>query len=107
MVKGLYQLPPCTRMELLHSNIWWSDGVELINKGFTYAKGIDLYRNGIQCVDDVWDIESRKFLTWDKAQEKFNLTPTEAGDWAILTDKISSQWRYRQEDDSETTYLGQ
>lgn len=28
-------------MKLLHSNIWWSDGVDLLNKGFTYTK--DLY----------------------------------------------------------------
>ena len=53
MVKGTYQLPPRTRMELLHSNIWWSDGVELINKGFTYEKCCTLYSKGIQCVDNI------------------------------------------------------
>lgn len=57
MVKELYQLPPRTRMELLHSNMWWLDGVELLNKGFTYAKGLNLYCKGIQCVNDIWDNE--------------------------------------------------
>lgn len=63
MAKRLYQLPPHTQMDLLHSNIWWLDGVELINKEYTYAKGLDLYYKGIQCVDDVWDSETRNFST--------------------------------------------
>ena len=33
MVRGTYQLPPRSRMELLHSNIWWLEGVELLEKG--------------------------------------------------------------------------
>lgn len=53
MVKGIYQIPLHTQMELVHSNIWWSDGVELFNKGFTYSKGLNLYHKGIQCVDDI------------------------------------------------------
>lgn len=55
MVKRAYQLPSRTRMELLHSNICWSEGVKLLNKGIDYTKGLHLYRKGIQCVDDVWD----------------------------------------------------
>ena len=39
MVKGTYQLPPRIRMELLHSNIWWLDKVELQCKISTHAKG--------------------------------------------------------------------
>ena len=39
MVKGTYQLPPPrTKIELLHSNIWWSEGVDLLNKGIDYDK---------------------------------------------------------------------
>ena len=53
MVKGLYQLSPRTLMELLHSNIWWSDGVALINDGFTYDQELELYRKSIQIVEDV------------------------------------------------------
>lgn len=63
MAKGIYQLSPRTRMELLHSNIWWSDGIKLINNGFTYAKGLDFYCKGVKCVDDVWDSEQRNFHT--------------------------------------------
>lgn len=55
MVKGLYQIPPRTKMEVLNSNIWWSEGVELLTKGFEYHKGINLYQKGIICVDDIWD----------------------------------------------------
>ena len=107
MVKGIYQLPPCTRMELLHSNIWWSDGVQLINNGFTYARGLELFRKGIQCVDDAWDSEQGDFLTWDSAQRKFNLTPEEEGDWTTITRKLSEKWRHRLEEDSDTTFQGQ
>lgn len=74
MVKGTYHLPPCTLMELLHSNVWWFDGMELIVNGFTYVGALELYRNGIQCVDDIRDNEHRTFLSWDEAQIKFILT---------------------------------
>jgi hypothetical protein len=43
MVKGIYQLPPYTLLELLHSNIWWLEGLELINNGFTYIRARELY----------------------------------------------------------------
>lgn len=78
MVKGTYQLSPRTPMELLHSNIWWSDGLELIKNNFSYSKAHDLYCKSIQCVDNTWDSEHRHFLSWDKVQEEFNLTPIEA-----------------------------
>ena len=50
-------------MKFLHSNIWWSDGVELLEEGFSYAKGYELYCKGIRKVDDVWDSEHKEFLT--------------------------------------------
>lgn len=34
MIKGNYQLPPHTFMELLYSNVWWLDGLEIINIGY-------------------------------------------------------------------------
>jgi hypothetical protein len=40
-LKAYINPPPGTRMKLLHSNIWWSDMVDLISKGFTYAKGLN------------------------------------------------------------------
>jgi hypothetical protein len=80
MMRGVYQISPCTRMELLHANIWWFEGLDLIKLGFTYSKGLIMYRKGIQCVDDVWDSERRDYLTWDKVQEKFKLTPAKLGD---------------------------
>ena len=104
MAKGIYQLPPRTRMELLHSNIWWSDGVELINNGFEYARGLELYRKGIKCVDDTWDSEQRNFITWEEAKNKFGLTITDEGDWVMLTDKIGSKWRTLLEDDKDETF---
>jgi hypothetical protein len=76
MVKDTYQLPTCTLMELLHSNIWWLDGLELIDNGVTYARAHELYRKGIQCVDDIWDSEHRTFLSCNEAHFKFKLTAT-------------------------------
>ena len=85
MVKGIYQLPPRTRMKLIiHSNIWWFARLELIDNGFSYFKTHNLYRKGIQYVDDTWDSEHQTFLSWDKAHEKFNLTSIETGDCTIL-----------------------
>ena len=88
MAKNIYQLPPRIRMELLHSNIWWSDGVELLKKGFTYTKGLELYRKGIRSMDDVWDNGKKKFLTWVEAQEKFQLKPTDERDWEGIKSKL-------------------
>lgn len=61
MVKGIYQLPPCTLIELRHSSIWWLEGIELINNGFAHAKVGDLHMRGVQCVDDIWDNENHRF----------------------------------------------
>lgn len=89
MVKGIFQLPPQMGMELLHANIWWSEGLDIINHGFTYFKDLTLYRKGIQRVDDVWDSECRDFLT--KAQEKFKLAPADLGDWIMLINKLAEE----------------
>ena len=63
MVKGFYQIPPRTRMEVLNPNIWWTEGVELLNKGFAYHKGLNLYCKGIRNVDDIWDSNIQNFHT--------------------------------------------
>lgn len=44
MAKGTYQLPSCTLMELLHFNVGWLYGLDLINDGFTYIRAHKLYR---------------------------------------------------------------
>lgn len=47
MVKGTYQLLLHMLMESLHSSVWWSNGFELIDNGFTYARAQKLYYKGI------------------------------------------------------------
>lgn len=54
----------------LHSNVWWSEGLELINNGFTYATAHELHHKGIQCVDDNWNIEHHILLSCNEAQNK-------------------------------------
>ena len=66
--------PPHTLLKLLHSNIPWSEDIQFINNGFTYASAHGLHHKGIQCVDDIWDSEYRTFLSWDDAHDKFKLT---------------------------------
>ena len=78
-------------MELLHSNIWWSGGMEFLNKGFTYPTCLHLYHKGIRCVDDTWDSTQHNFRIWERTQEKFSLTNMELGDWEELTNKIFGQ----------------
>ena len=107
MVRGTYQLPPRTKMELLHSNIWWSEGVKLLEKGIDYTRGLHLYRKDIRCVDDVWDSSEQEFLTWEKVQRKFKLTDLERGDWEEVTDEISRYWRHLLITEEDTTYAGQ
>lgn len=76
-------------MELLHSNIWWLDGVELLNKGFTHAKCRSLYHKSTKCVDDIWVNEQTNFHTKDKIRKKINLTPVEMDDWTEIVYKSS------------------
>lgn len=40
-------------MELFHSNIWWSKGLELIGNGFTNDRALELHHKGIQWVEDI------------------------------------------------------
>ena len=42
MVKNFYQFPPRTRIELLHSNIWWLDRIDFFKKGFFLLKGLGI-----------------------------------------------------------------
>lgn len=107
MVEGLYQILPRTWIEVLHSNIWWSDGVDLFNKEFTYTRGLYLYRKGIRCVDDIWDSNQQSFHTWERAQKKFRLTNTNRGDWDELNKTIADQWRNLLEEDGDIAYPGQ
>ena len=93
-------------MKLLHSNIWWSDGVTLINNGFTFSQGFEFYYKSIQYVDDVWDSVQRNFFTWENAQRKFNLTQTKLGEWTLITSKFSDKWRYLLDEDTDTIHPG-
>jgi hypothetical protein len=107
MAKGLYQIPPKTRLELLHSNLWWSEGVALLKEGFTHVQGLHFYKKCIKCVDDIWDSNAQDFLTLEQAREKFKITQTEEGEWAELTNKICDKWRHLLEDVTDTTPSGQ
>lgn len=73
MVKGTYQLLPRTLIELLHSNIWWSHSLQLIDNGFFYARAYELNWKGIQCVNDIRDIELCTFNLWHETQLNSNL----------------------------------
>ena len=53
-------------MELLHSNIWWHVGLELIGNDFSYARAHELIYKGIQCVDYIWNSEDWIFFPWDE-----------------------------------------
>ena len=91
MVKKIYQIPPRTRMELFNSNIWWTQGVDMLKQGLTVENGLCLYRKGVRIVDDIWDGD---FLTVEKTKEKFKLSNSEVEDWNELTDKISRKWSH-------------
>lgn len=82
---GLSHLPPHSLIELLHSNIRWYEGIELINNGFSNARARKLYRKGIKCVDDIWEND----------------------DWISLTSKIINKWTHLLEKDPKTTCIGQ
>ena len=91
-------------MELLYSNIWWSEGVELLNKGFDCHKGLTFHCKGVRCVDDIWDSNNHNFYTWEDAQAKYRLGNSEKDDWAELTNKVGEQWRNLLEADEDTAY---
>ena len=106
LAKSIYQVPPRTRMEVLHSNIWWSDGVELLKEDFSYSQGLELYRKGIRRIDDVWDSNHKDFLTWEVTHRIFNLTAGERQEWEDIKNKLSEKWRGKLEEESDITYAG-
>ena len=107
MVEGIYQILPRTRWELLHSNIWWSEGLKLISKGFDHDRGRQLYRHGVPRVEDIWDDSHQNFLTWEQAQSKFHLPSMENEEWLEVIDKVSGQWRQLLESEEDPAYPGQ
>jgi len=93
-------------MKILHTGVWWSYGLELIENGITYTKAQKLYCKGIQCVNNTWDSQHCTFCSWEEAQIKFKLTAVENKDWIKLMSKIVDIWRRLIEDDPETTHSG-
>lgn len=77
MVKGTYPPPPSpgTLMESLHSNIWYV-GLKLMGNGISYVRAHELYRKGIQCVDNIWDSENWNLHLWDEEHVESNLAST-------------------------------
>ena len=107
MVKNLYQIPPRTRNELTHSNIWWTEGLQLIDNGFPYEQARQFYRNGIQRVGDIWDDTQQEFFTWEEAQSKFDLTNTDEVGWREVVSKVAENWRHLLEMEEDPAYPGQ
>jgi hypothetical protein len=56
MVYNTYQLPPKDLTAFLYANIWWL--VLLVSS--IYARAEELYMKNIECVDDIWDSETKK-----------------------------------------------
>ena len=106
MVKSLYQIPPRTRLGLLNSNLWWTEGVNLLNQGVSYPTGLEFHRKGIKLVDDIWDSSTQDFLPWEEAKGKFNLDEGEEETWVDITCKIADQWCNLLESDEDTAFPG-
>ena len=83
------------------------EGLELINKGFDYERGRQLYRKGIRRIEDIWNVAQQNFLTWEQVQEKFHLTGMKEGEWLDVIDKVSEQWWYLLETEENLAYPGQ
>ena len=79
----------------------------MLKKGFTYDQGLQLYRKGVRCVDDIWDSMEQIFLPWEDAQRKFKLTNEETNDWETLINTVDVQWQSLLEKEEDTTYAGQ
>lgn len=83
------------------------EGFELINKGFDYERGRQLYRKGIRRIEDIWNVAQQNFLTWKQVEEKFHLTGMKEGEWLDVIDKVSEQWWYLLETEENLAYPGQ
>ena len=64
-------------MKLLHSNVWWSDGVKLLKNGFTHAQGLNLLGKVLNALMTFWIVVKIIFFTLEQAREKFQLTYSE------------------------------
>lgn len=68
---------------------------KLINNGFTYARANKLYHQGIQHLNDIWDINNCTLILWNEAQTKLNSIVLDTDDWTLVTTKIMDLWRHR------------
>ena len=50
-------------MKLLHFNLYWTEGVDLLKKYFINLEGLDLYWKEIRNVDNIWDRGKKNFAT--------------------------------------------
>ena len=113
MKHGRLCLKACT---ILSPTRWWDwftltfDGQQALNpliKVLPTLGPMNCITKGIQYVDDILDIENHTFISWNKAQTKFNLIVLDTDDWTLLTSKIINLWKHRLEDDSFVTHLEQ
>lgn len=67
--------------------------VQLIDHDYSYAKAMKLYKNGLCLVDDIWDMKSKHFILWQKAQGKFGPLDKKANAWDLITGSFPDEWR--------------
>lgn len=92
-MKGTYQLPTCTLMKLLHSNI--CDMSCLSSLALTSPiRGIMNSATRASNVLMIFRIVKKKSLSWAKAKVKFNLILTKVGNWITFATKVLAQWRH-------------
>ena len=81
-------------------------GSTFSRKVFSYSKGLEFYCKGIRSVDDMWDTGKNDFLPLEETQSKFNLTATDVRKWEEITNKLSEEWKWKFEEEADTTYPG-
>lgn len=69
MAKSIYQIPRRTRMELLHSNIWWSEGVDLLKKKLSTIEEFTFTGRKLSALTMLWSISNVIFSHGKKHKE--------------------------------------
>lgn len=92
LVKALIQSPPRDLYGVLGASMWWMWGLDFIGQNFTCIQAKELYLNGLRYVDDIWDMESSEFISWQEVQNRFGFNEHEEEGRKLMTRCIMGKW---------------
>ena len=69
--KSIDAVPPRNQDEVLHVSLWWTTHFRGARFGYSLTRASFLFRRGLRCIGDVWDLHRGTFKSWLEVQQTF------------------------------------